>query len=326
MKKIVTMVSLILLAAMLFAGPQQESIDSYPGKDIRFIVPVLGGTAELNARQIANIMKTEGFVKGNINITTTVMTGGNTADAINAVINAAPEGYTFLLHHTNIITNHLSGNLKPSYEDMKMVAGISDAMFCIVARKDDNRWNDWAEFARDAKANPGKYSIGYSGFASPGHFSALQFLALTGASKTVRELPFDGTAAIVAAHLGGHIDLQVISTGTVIPYLESGDLKMLGVCSLERDPMFPDIMSLRDLGGVQDGIKTRLCFFTPKNTPDEIVQKFAALVKQAVDTPAFKEFCDTTNNTRLYRNSAEIKKIYDEDAVLLKDLMQYLSQ
>ena len=326
MKRIAMLLSLMFFVSFLFAAAgRQGSVDTYPERDIRFIVPFAPGSAnDLLSRKIGEILRSEGLVRRNI--TTTVMSGGNTADAINAVMDAAPDGYTFLLHHSNFITNHLSGNLRPSYEDMTLVAGVAEVYFAILARANDNRWNNAIDFARDAKANPEKYIVGYVGYASPGHFSLLQYLALNGASDTVVQVPYPSSPDATAAQLGNHADITIATLPNAMPYLRSGDLKLLGVCALERDPMFPDVISLKDMGSDRDGIKMRYAFFAPKNTPDNVVQKFCDMIRHVANTPAFVEYCDFNNFIWIYRNSAEIKKAYDDDTVILRDLIRTLSR
>jgi putative tricarboxylic transport membrane protein len=313
----------VVSISFVFGEGQQDSAANYPEKEIRLIVAFApGGQTDLIARKLADIVQKNGIMDKSVLVVN--MPGGNTADAVNAVKNSRPDGYTFLIHHTNIITNNIMGNLSTKYDEMDLLGGIVEQPFGIVARSDDNRWKDAIEFIADAKANPGKYSVGFPGFASPGHFALLQFLGANDALGTVKEVPYSGGAATIAAHLGGHVDLRATNMGDSARFIESGEVKFLGMVSKNRNPNYPDIISLSDMGAPGDGMILRTGLFAPKGIPEEIKAKFVKIMQQAAGTPEFKEFSDGMSNTIVLSSGAEFKKAYDIDyaaiAILAKGL------
>lgn len=324
-KKWILLLLCILTAAFAFGAGQKDTVEAYPEKEIRIIVAFApGGQTDLISRKLAEIIQknkimTQPFLTVN-------MPGGNTADAVNAVKGSRPDGYTFLLHHTNIITNNIMGNLATKYDEFDLVGGIVEQPFGIVARINDDRWKDAMEFIKDAKANPGKYSVGFPGFASPGHFALLQFLAANNALGTVKEVPYSGGAATIAAHLGGHVDLRATNMGDSARFIKSGEIKFLGMVSEKRNPNYPDVISLSDMGAKGDGMILRTGFFAPKGTPDAIKSKFVSLIRKAVETPEFKEFSDGMSNNIVFTDSAAFKKAYDMDFTVITELAKGLKK
>jgi tripartite-type tricarboxylate transporter receptor subunit TctC len=324
-KKWLLLLLCAVTAGLAFGAGQQDPVAAYPEKEIRIIVAFApGGQTDLISRKLAEIIgKNKIMDKPFLTVN---MPGGNTADAVNAVKNSKPDGYTFLLHHSNLVTNNIMGNLSTKYDEFDLVGGVVEQGFGIVARSNDNRWKDAVEFIKDAKANPGKYSVGFPGFASPGHFALLQFLAANNALGTVKEVPYNGGAATIAAHLGGHVDLRATNMGDSARFVKSGEIRFLGMVSEKRNPNYPDVMSLSDMGVKGDGMILRTGFFAPKGTPEAIKTKFMALMKKAVDTPDFKEFSDGMSNLIVFTDGATFKKSYDTDFDVITELAKGLKK
>lgn len=319
--------SLLLALACLLAGPfasaSDQAVAAYPEKEIRIIVAFPpGGQTDLISRMLAEILQSEQIMKPSL--LTVNMAGGNTADAVNAVKRARPDGYTFLLHHTNLVTNNVMGNLSTKYTDFELVGGLVEQPFGLVARIDDDRWANMAEFVADAKKNPGVYTVNFPGFASPGHFALLQLLAAFGGLGTVKEIPVTGGAAAIAAHLGGHADLRATNMGDSARYVTSGEIKYLGMISSQRNPDFPDVPCFRDLGSDGEGLILRTGFFAPKGTPKAVTDKFLGLVRRAAETQKFEDFSRTMSNTVRVTSAEEFRKAYDEDYATISELAKSL--
>jgi len=324
-KKALFLVMGLLAAAVAFGGGQKDAVAAYPEKEIRVIVAFApGGQTDLISRKLAEIMGKNKIMSQPL--LTVNMPGGNTADAVNAVKGAKPDGYTFLLHHTNLVTNNIMGNLSTKYDEFDLVGGIVEQPFGIVARSNDDRWKDASDFIKDAKAHPGTISVGFPGFASPGHFALLQLLAANNALGTVKEVPYSGGAATIAAHLGGHVDLRSTNMGDSARFVKSGEIKFLGMIMAKRNPNYPDVMCLADMGAKGEGLILRTGFFAPKGTPDAIKTKFMGLIKQALETPDFKAFSDEMSNTIVLSDSATFKKAYDEDYATITELSKGLKK
>lgn len=324
-KKLIPLLLCLALGTLVYAAGQKDPVAAYPEKEIRIIVAFApGGQTDLISRKLADILPKNKIMDKAL--LTVNMPGGNTADAVNATKGAKPDGYTFFLHHTNIITNNIMGNLSTKYDEFDLVGGIVEQPFGLVARTKDDRWKNAVDFIKDAKANPGKISVGFPGFASPGHFALLQLLAANNALGTVKEVPYNGGAAAIAAHLGGHVDLRATNMGDSARFVKSGEIRFLGMVSAKRNPNYPDVMSLEDMGVKGDGLILRTGFFAPKGVPEGIKTKFMSLIRKAAETPEFKEFSDSMSNAIVLTDAAAFKAAYDKDYETIKELAKGLKK
>ena len=324
-KDLAFLVILSITLAPLLCFAASDPASAYPEKEIKVIVAYnAGGSNDLLSRKIADIIGKNKFLPKPV--LTVNMGGGNTAQGINTVLQSKADGYTFLFHHTAFITVEAVGKLDVSYKDFDPVCGVMDMNFMLLALGDDNRWNNAQEFFKDAKKNPGKYSIGISGFAGPGHFALMQMLKAYGATGTLKEIPFASGGETLAAHMGRHTDVRMANTDEGGRYVKSGGVKILGVMSNNKLSAFPDAMTLKDAGLSADDFAMRQGYFAPKGTPKSIISKFAEAVKKAVETEEYKNHALNIFSLGIYRNAEAFRKVYDVDEVNIKMLAKTLKK
>ncbi len=92
----------------------------------------------------------------------------------------------------------------------------------------------------------------------------------------------------LASLLGGHVDMVSVPYNVAKPYLETGELIVLGNVSAERDPLIPDVPTMKEQG-VDLHFSKIYPFFFPKDTPDDIVETFTAALKAVVENPKYVE-------------------------------------
>ena len=131
--------------------------------------------------------------------------GGNGAVAVNAMLAAPANGYTFVVTDGAIwsVNPALYPDNSYSEKDLKAVSLMARAPL-FLALHPKVPANTFAEFVAHAKANAGKLNYGSSGVGSIHHLS---MVALGEALKLdMTHVPFKGTGESVPALLGGHID------------------------------------------------------------------------------------------------------------------------
>lgn len=326
MKKslVVLLVLVVAITAVFAQGSKEVDLSTYPKKDIRIIVAFNpGGQTDLISRKISEIVERQNLANGRT-IVTVNMAGGNTADAINATMEAPLDGYTFFMHHSNLVTNYVMGNLSVKYDEMELCGGIVDQGFGIVKRVNDSRWANVEELVAYVKGHPGEVTCGFPGFASPGHFALLQFAAAAGISGMIKEVPYGGGAETIKAHLGGEIDLRATNMGDSARYIASGDIEFLCMVSQDTNKDYPTIPTLKIFGSDMEGLQLHTGLFAPKGTPKEIIEKFMSIIHTACETKEFKEFAAGMRNTIALRNGEEFKAIYDIDFINISDIAKTL--
>jgi tripartite-type tricarboxylate transporter receptor subunit TctC len=113
-------------------------------------------------------------------------------------------------------------------------------------------------------------------------------------------IPYDGGAPAAAAVAGGHVDACMIDIATILPLLESGDLKTIGLFAPERNPQLPDAQTAIEAGlpGLVLSMPTGILM--PNGVDRAIMDKISQSVKIAMESPEMKKFlsesCAGTEN------------------------------
>ena len=103
-------------------------------------------------------------------------------------------------------------------------------------------------------------------------------------------VPFKGGSKIIAAVLGGHVDMGW--SGTLhVPLIEAGQMKALAVVGDKRYASYPDVPTLTELG-YPNSFNLFDIFAVLKGTPKEVIDKLSKAVLNAVNEPGFKDLCD----------------------------------
>ena len=120
------------LAALLGGFPAQAA--EYPTKEIRIIQPYpSGGFTDVVTRKMAEVIAQDQLLSKDI--LAVAITGANTRNALQTVLDAAPDGYTLLMHHTALVATKVSGQLPIGYTDFEMLGGLCAGPIAIDVMK-----------------------------------------------------------------------------------------------------------------------------------------------------------------------------------------------
>ncbi len=133
------------------------------------------------------------------------------------------------------------------------------------------------------RASPGKLSYASSGFGASPHLSAEWFKLIT--KTDVLHVPSTGSAPALPALLGGHVDLMFDTLPSVLPLVQEGKLRALGVTTAERVPFLPNIPAIAETLPDFD-VTSWLGIVVPAGTPAEIRARIAAPLAQFIREPA----------------------------------------
>lgn len=295
------------------AGDSQDS-GSYPAQPIQIIVPLSpGGDTDLNARLVARYLEAE---LGQSVVIVNVDGAGGTI-GMDQVKQAAPDGYNVLFFHTEAMLTEISGIIDYKLDEAYKMAGI-----CIVddttvlATHKDSPFKTLEELEEYAKENPGVVEFGMQ----TGGYPNLIGLALEDKMGIDMNLvDVGGNAAKMTALLGHKTDLINIQYGLSKDHFANGEFINLGLCSLERNPLMPDIETTTEQGYEMNFNKF---FFTamPKDTPDEIVNTFSDALKKVCENPEFIAEAEKSFLTSSYFSPEDSVKYADD---VYENLAQY---
>ena len=270
-------------AAALPTLPHIAKAQAYPAQPVRLIVGfVAGGLTDITGRLIAQWLSErlgQRFIVEN-------RPGGAGNIATEAVVRAAPDGYTLLVINTNNAINatlfeKLNFNI---VRDIAPVASIGRVPH-VMAVNPSLPVTTVPEFIAYAKANPNKVSMGSGGNGSPAHVMGELFKIMTGVSMV--HVPYRGAAAAVNDLLGGQIQVTFTELASSIGFIRAGRLRALAVTTPMRLEALPEVPPMAEFvpgfeASQWNGVGA------PKNTPSEIIDKLNKEVNAALVDPKIK--------------------------------------
>jgi tripartite-type tricarboxylate transporter receptor subunit TctC len=258
--------------ATVLASPAWAQ-DNWPSRSITIIVPNNPGSGvDLGARILAEAWTKE---FGQPFVVENVPGAANTVGAAKAA-SSAPDGYTFL--HASLSSIALvpltRNDLTYKPEDLTPVAQTMDSSNTLVVNPTKMPFDTFEALLVELKANPGKYNYSTSGVGGLSHLLHELIMARTGIKIT--HIPYGGSSEATAALVAGEVDLAVISTTPILPFLQDGKLKALAVAQPERIPELPDVPSIHEIVPEYEGVGNWNGIFAPKGTDPAIIDKLSA--------------------------------------------------
>ena len=142
------------------------------------------------------------------------------------------------------------------------------------------------EWIEHAKKNPGKLNYASSGNGTIVQLTAELFKAQAGVFVT--HIPYKGTALAIPDLISGKVDVLFDSLPTGMPHVRDGRLRALGVTTLKRSPLAPELPPIADtLPGFESN--TWFGFYGPKGLPADIVARVNKAANEALADPEVKE-------------------------------------
>lgn len=260
----------------------QAQLDKWPERQIRLVVNFApGGGTDAIARSMADSLSKA--LGQSVVVENRVGAAGNIG--LDVVAQAAPDGYT-LLHSSDgpiVINPHIFKQARIA-TDMVAIAPTAGSPMLLVVRPDVPGSGSLKDFLAYLRANPGKLTYGSAGAGTLQHV-AVEAMADTAEFKALH-VPYKGSQAILADMLGGRIDFTV-DLGAAIPFVQSGQLKLLGVAGPQRSPIFPDVPTLKEQG-VDIAMTWISGIYAPPGTPQAIVTRLNQEISRIMQTPETK--------------------------------------
>jgi tripartite-type tricarboxylate transporter receptor subunit TctC len=274
----------LALCLLLVAAPCAWG-QSYPTRPVRIIVSAAaGGPADVIGRTVAQKLSErlgQQFYVENI-----PAGAGNVA--VGMVAKAAPDGYTLLSPTTAIVINpSLYANL--TYDTLRDFAPVSlvAASPHVLTVNPSLPVKNVRELVALVKANPGKFSYASPGTGTTGQLAGELFKLSLGLDLT--HVPFNGAAPAVLSTIGGHTPIMFTALPSAAANIKDGKLRALAVTSAARDPEFPDVPTLAELG-FKDQVSTFFaCIMAPAGTPKPLIDTLQQEIARMVVLPDVRE-------------------------------------
>ena len=276
-QSLITLATTTLLACTTTAA----LADGYPTRTITLVVPfAAGGPTDVVARAISVPMARA--LGQTVVVENRTGAGGTLAAA--AVARAAPDGYTFLIHHNGMATAPALYRKLPynPLTDFEYISQVVDVPMTLVARKDLPA-KTFPELLVYLKAQGDKVNLAHAGLGAVSHLCGMVFRQAIGVDLTT--VPYQGTGPAMAALLGGQVDLLCDQTTQTVPQIKGGTVRFYGVTTAHRIKALPDAPTLAEQGLKGFEVMVWHGIYAPKGTPKEATERFNGAVRAALKDP-----------------------------------------
>jgi tripartite-type tricarboxylate transporter receptor subunit TctC len=277
MRKLVLFAALAMMGATVSARAQ----NAWPERDVWVVVPfAAGGTTDMFARIFAQDMQAK---YGKPFVVENKAGAGGTVGAT-AAASAEKDGYSFFVGtaSTHAIAPFVYASLRydagKDFQPVGLFAKVPN-LLAVSNKLPIKTVQDLVDYA---KAHPGELTFGSSGIGSAPHLPAELFQAMTGTK--LNHVPYKSSNEVMAALIGGQIDLAFDNITSALPQSQSGSIRAVAVTSPERSAAAPDLPSVAETLPGFDA-QSWHGLFAPAGTPRDIVDKVSADVTRIIKQP-----------------------------------------
>ena len=290
----------------------------WPTKPVRIVSPyAAGGVGDVLFRIIGPALEAklgQRFLMDN-------KTGAAGNIGTGEVINAKPDGYTFLIAPTAnyAVNQHLFGNLNfDPVAQLDAVVTISEAP--LIAVVGPNGPASLKELAQMVRSNPGKYNYGSPGSGSPTHLAGVSFSQLHG--NTMMHIAYRGGPPMVMAMLAGDVQLAFPTVTTVATQLKAGKLKAVAVMGNQRIADLPGVPTAVEAGFPELLFGNWWVLAAPKGTDPKIVNRLSTEVRAILADPAIRAKLAEVGQTTLALGPQESTNFVRTESNRFKTLIE----
>ncbi|GAB1578882.1 tripartite tricarboxylate transporter substrate binding protein [Bordetella petrii] len=304
-----TMIKAMLAAAALAcAGAAQAA--AWPERPVTLVVPLsAGGSTDVTARLLAE--KLQAQLGQPVVVENRTGAGGNIGAAY--VAQAKPDGYTLLMSTSTLTTNvtlykHMPLNVE---QDLIPVAQVALIPNVLMVNKDfpAQTLAQFVDYVRDKK---GPLYYGSAGNGTSQHLSGALFNNMVQGEMV--HVPYRGGAPANADLMAGQVQAVFSPLVEVLPYIEGGKLRALGVTTPQRSARLPDVPAV---GEALPGFEIVLWngVFAPAGTPAGVVDRLNTAIGKVLQDPAVRQTFAEQGSTPVGGSPTEFKQIVGSEIV-----------
>jgi tripartite-type tricarboxylate transporter receptor subunit TctC len=307
-----TLLAAACAAALAFTAHAQAD---YPKQPVKLIVPYsAGGVTDQMGRALAELA---GPRLGQPMVIENRPGANGTLGAVQ-MLATDPAGYTLTAVPVGVFRMpHITGAPYDPLKDLTYLAVLGGFNYYIAVAA-DSPWKSVADMVAHAKRPDAKASYGSPGNYSSQHIGMAQLGEKSGARWV--HVPYKGDAGTIAALLGGHVQV-IVSSSTLLPYVQSGRIRVLATLGETRSKDLPDAPTLKELG-YPIVHASPVGIAGPKGMDPEVVAKLDAVFKAVYDDPSFQATLARLGMSPIYMDHKAYTRYARETFVGDKDALK----
>ena len=291
-------------AALAVAQAPLVRASGYPTRPVRIVVGFASGgpmgmVAQLTAHWLSERLGQSFLVDNRPGA------GGNIGTE--AVVKAAPDGYTLLLcGPVNTINATLYDKLPFNFAaDIVPVAGIARVPLVMVVNP-SVPVQTVPEFIQYAKAHPGQINMASGGNGTPHHVAGELFKMMTGVE--MQHVPYRGSGPALTDLIGGQVQVMFDPMPSAIEHVKSGRLRAIAVTSSARSAVLPDLPTVGEFVPEYE-VNSWYGLGAPSRTPPEVVAILNREVNAALADASFRSKLEQLGGSELAGSSADFARL-----------------
>ncbi len=295
------------MAAFAFAHAHAAEAP-YPAKPIRIIIATtVGSGPDILARQIgAKLTQAWGQ-----QVVIDPRAGASGMIGAELTANAAADGYTlWMATMSHVIATTMYQRLLLA-RDFAPITQVASTPY-VIAVNAAVPANSIAELIAYAKARPGEVLYGSAGQGSTPHLCIEAFKSMT--ATNLLHVPYRGAAPALTDLMSGHVQVSCVAAPAVQSFARSGKLRALGVTTLRRTPLAPDVPAVAEsVPGYE--LVGWYGLLAPLGTPKNIVNKISSEIARALKTTEVQERLVSTGAEAVESSPAEFTKFLEKETL-----------
>jgi len=291
--------------AAVSAASYVASAQTYPTRPIALIVPIAaGGALDTGARIVGE--KLQEKLRQPVLVENRPGAGSTLGAAY--VAKAKPDGYTLLLIESSVVWMKWLTKNAPFdvIKDLTPIAMFANAPLVLFAHPSFTA-NNVKELISYSRANPGKVSVGTAGVSTPHHLATVWLN--TAAKIEITHVPYRGAAPALNDLLGGQIPLMWATPIAVMPFVEQGKVKVLGVATRQRIATLPQVATVAESGVPGFAVDIWLGIAAPANVPTDIVTRLDHTIREVSELPEVQRRLSAVGLNSDYRNATQFREL-----------------
>ncbi|MEZ5764935.1 MAG: tripartite tricarboxylate transporter substrate binding protein [Xanthobacteraceae bacterium] len=299
---------LVLYAVLFWLPGTNSNAQGWPTRPITLIMPfAAGGSTDLYGRALAEFASR----KHGITIVVENRPGAGGLIGVNAVRQAAPDGYTLgYFGSTNAIALRFIDKGILVGRDVQAIGQIAKTAVITVVNPNANSARSLAELVSYLRLNPGT-TYATVGVGSMTHMLVTAFARNNNIS--VVHVPYKGGAHASAALLGGEIGIGIgLDPQSTLPLIESGQFVALAYSARKRLKALPNVPTVYEQGFPELGAEPFGGLIAPMGVPAAIVSKLEGLLEEATKDSDFIAKAEAGGAQIAFANRNEFSKALND--------------
>src|ERR1700754_3865223 len=298
------------VAATAGLGLKPSFAQAYPSRPVTVVVPWgAGGGTDATARIVAALLEKDLGQPFNV----VNRTGGSGVVGHSAIATGQPDGYTIGMLTVEITMMHWQGLTELGPKSYTPLALMNEDPPGIQVSS-TSPYKTVKELADAIKAAPaGKFKASGTGQGGIWHLALVGWLQAMGLpANHVAWVPSNGAAPAMQDLAAGGLDLTTCSVPEARAIIEAGKAKSLAIMAPARNPVFPDVPTLKEAMGIDYATGAWRGIGAPKNMPPEVSAKLTAALKKVYDSAEFKDFMKNLGFGTVWGDGAEFGSFMDK--------------